>query len=131
MSQCKKIIITFISGVVLIGCDNAKGNASSEKQFADEIVNSMISVKGGRFQMGDFGPLVGEKMPFSPEQNNKPLHLVELSDFKITKYKVTWGNFNKWIDLTGKNKNQYYLWATKKVQVSGLENQQEIIILPQ
>ncbi|EPC4111397.1 SUMF1/EgtB/PvdO family nonheme iron enzyme [Enterobacter roggenkampii] len=131
MSQCKQIIITFISGVVLIGCDNAKGNASSEKQFADEIVNSMISVKGGRFQMGDFGPLVGEKMPFSPEQNNKPLHWVELSDFKITKYKVTWGNFNKWIDFTGKNKNQYYLWATKKVQVSGLENQQEIIILPQ
>ncbi len=100
MSKCKQIIITFISGVVLIGCDNAKGNTGSEKQFADEIVNSMIPVKGGRFQMGDFGPLVGEKLPFSPDQNNKPLHWVELSDFKITKYKVTWGNFNKWINLT-------------------------------
>jgi len=100
MSKCKQIIITFISGVVLIGCDNAKDNTGSEKQFADEIVNSMIPVKVGRFQMGDFGPLVGEKLPFSPDQNNKPLHWVELSYFKIKKYKVTWGNFNKWINLT-------------------------------
>ncbi|EPS7488297.1 formylglycine-generating enzyme family protein [Escherichia coli] len=114
MNRYKLIFIVSISGTILIGCDNAKGNASSEKRFADEIVNSMISVKGGRFQMGDFGPLVGEKLPFSPAQDNKPLHWVELSDFKITKNKVTWGDFNKWIELTGKDKNQYYLWAAKK-----------------
>lgn len=131
MNRYKLIFIVSISGTILIGCDNAKDNAGSEKRFADEIVNSMISVKGGHFQMGDFGSLVGEKLPFSPAQDNKPLHWVELSDFKITKNKVTWGDFNKWIKLTGKDKNQYYLWAAKKVQVSVLENQQEIITLPQ
>ncbi|OSC80306.1 sulfatase modifying factor 1, partial [Klebsiella pneumoniae] len=25
----------------------------------------MVPVKGGEFLMGDFGPLVGEKLPFS------------------------------------------------------------------
>ncbi|MCZ5699306.1 hypothetical protein O5466_06850 [Escherichia coli] len=87
MNRYKLIFIVSISGTILIGCDNAKDNAGSEKRFADEIVNSMISVKGGHFQMGDFGSLVGEKLPFSPAQDNKPLHWVELSDFKITKTK--------------------------------------------
>lgn len=119
MSKCKQIIITFISGVVLIGCDNAKGNAGSEKRFADEIVNSMISVKGGRFQMGDFGPLVGEKLPFSPAQDNKPLHWVELSDFKITKNKITWREFNIWLNLNKKEYNKHY----KKIKGRKVEDE--------
>lgn len=65
MNRYKLIFIVSISGTILIGCDNAKDNAGSEKRFADEIVNSMISVKGGHFQMGDFGSLVGEKLPLA------------------------------------------------------------------
>lgn len=73
----------------------------------------MIYVKGGRFHMGDFGPLVGEKLPFSPDQDNKPLHWVELSDYKIPDKKVTWKDFNKWLLLNGRDNNEYYKWATQ------------------
>lgn len=110
MNRYKLILIASMSGSILIGCDNT----TSEKQFANEIVNSMILVKGGRFQMGDFGPLVDEKLPFSPEQDNKPLHWVELTSFKISKNKVTWGDFNKWLKLNGRYTNHYYQWATKE-----------------
>ena len=106
-------MILSLSGLTLSGCDNAKSDTDNH-QLAYNIVNSMIVVKGGRFQMGDFGPLVGENLPFSPEQNNKPLHWVELSGFSIMKKKVTWGEFNKWLKLNNKKNNEYYLWATQK-----------------
>ncbi|HCJ2457804.1 TPA: sulfatase modifying factor 1, partial [Klebsiella pneumoniae] len=35
--------------------------------------------------MGDFGPLVGQKLPFSINQDDKVLHKVVLSDFSISK----------------------------------------------
>ncbi|ELY2796394.1 SUMF1/EgtB/PvdO family nonheme iron enzyme [Cronobacter dublinensis] len=118
MRKFNIFLVVSLSSAVLIGCDNAKDNADSEKQLANGIVSSMVSVKSGRFQMGDFGPLVGEKLPFSPDQNNKPLHWVELSSFKITKNKITWGEFNKWLSMTNKEENIYYK-KIKNRQVDG------------
>lgn len=107
MNKCKLIALVSLAGVVLIGCDNSKSD-ENKKQKANNIVNSMIYVKGGRFQMGDFGPLVGEKLPFSPQQDNKPLHWVQLMDFKISKNKVTWKEFNAWSLSVNKRYNKYY-----------------------
>ncbi|HIH5253098.1 TPA: formylglycine-generating enzyme family protein, partial [Klebsiella pneumoniae] len=39
----------------------------------------MVPVQGGEFLMGDFGPLVGEKLLFSIQQDDKTLHKVILS----------------------------------------------------
>lgn len=68
----------------------------------------MVTVEGGRYQMGDFGSLIGEKLPFSPDKDNKPLHWVDLTDFKMTKNRITWGEFNLWLSMTNKNTNKYY-----------------------
>ncbi|HCD1377371.1 TPA: SUMF1/EgtB/PvdO family nonheme iron enzyme [Klebsiella pneumoniae subsp. pneumoniae] len=51
--------------------------------------------------MGDFGPLVGEKLPFSINQDDKVLHKVVLSDFSISKFKVTNDDYNKYLQITG------------------------------
>ncbi|MFB0713856.1 formylglycine-generating enzyme family protein [Buttiauxella noackiae] len=64
----------------------------------------MISVKGGEFLMGDFGPLVGEKIPFSINSDDKKLHKVILDDFLMSKYKVTNEDFNIYIKVTNKEK---------------------------
>jgi formylglycine-generating enzyme required for sulfatase activity len=52
--------------------------------------------------MGDFGPLVGEKLPFSINQDDKVLHKVVLSDFSISKYKVTNDDYNKYLKVVKK-----------------------------
>lgn len=54
--------------------------------------------------MGDFGPLIGEKFPFSMNQDDKYLHMVKLSDFIIGKYKVT---YNYYIKITHSKKLTY------------------------
>jgi hypothetical protein len=45
------------------------------KALVDKSVSNMVPVQGGEFLMGDFGPLVGEKLPFSI-QDDKTLHKV-------------------------------------------------------
>ncbi|EFB2829538.1 formylglycine-generating enzyme family protein [Escherichia coli] len=108
MNKYKLMMVYSVLLTFLMGCDNGENNARTESQLIDSVTGSMVSVKGGRFQMGDFGPLVGEQLPFSPDQDNKPLHWVELSDFKITRNKITWGDYNKWVQVTGREWNAYY-----------------------
>ncbi|EBA5086823.1 hypothetical protein BH020_16825, partial [Salmonella enterica] len=60
MNKYRALITLSLIGTILVGCDNSK-NDTNKQQLANDIVNSMVTVKGGRFQMGDFGPLVGEK----------------------------------------------------------------------
>jgi len=106
----------FISLVVFLvaGCnDNDSDRKEEQNKLSSKIVDTMITVDGGRYQMGDFGPLVGEKLPFSPDSDNKPLHWVELTTFRIAKNRVTWEEFNKWLQLVNRDKNDYYKWATK------------------
>ncbi|EMH4161608.1 SUMF1/EgtB/PvdO family nonheme iron enzyme [Pluralibacter gergoviae] len=93
--------------LTMIGCDDNK-NEGEQKKLAHQIVGSMVVVEGGRYQMGDFGALVGEKLPFSPDIDNKPLHWVDVSNFKITKNRTTWGQFNKWLKINNRKKNAYY-----------------------
>lgn len=106
-----KKLIAIATGVCFLTGYN-HGSAATDtlaaKSLADKSVANMVPVQGGEFLMGDFGPLVGERLPFSPDKNNKPLHWVELSDFKISKNKVTWGEFNKWLTITNKGPSIYY-----------------------
>lgn len=93
--------------VVISGCNDE--NIHNEKnKLASQVAGSMIKVEGGRYQMGDFGTLIGEKLPLSPDSDNKPLHWVYLNDFKMTKHRITWGEFNLWLSLTKKGANEYY-----------------------
>jgi formylglycine-generating enzyme required for sulfatase activity len=97
----------FFITLSILGCDNKKQQADNEKtssKLSDTIINSMVLVKGGEFLMGDFGPLVGEKIPLSINSDDKKLHKVSLSDFMISKYKVTNKDYNDYLNITGKEK---------------------------
>lgn len=47
--------------------------------------------------MGDFGPLTDEKLPISLGDDDKVLHEVTLDDFSISKYKVTWKDYDVYL----------------------------------
>lgn len=64
----------------------------------------MVSVKGGDFLMGDFGPHVGEHIPYSIQQDDEKLHKVILSSFMISKYKVINKDYNAYLEITGKKR---------------------------
>lgn len=64
----------------------------------------MVPVPGGSFQMGDFGRLVGDKLPLTTESDNKVLHEVTLSDFSISKYKVTYRDYDAYLTLMKQDK---------------------------
>ncbi|MDJ0042963.1 formylglycine-generating enzyme family protein [Pantoea allii] len=103
----KVTFIIAISIFVITGCNEEK-NRKEQSKLASQIVDSMVTVEGGRYQMGDFGSLIGEKLPFSSDNDNKPLHWVDLTDFKMTKNRITWGEFNLWLSMTNKDTNKYY-----------------------
>ena len=102
----KLIVVASVAASFLLGCDQkstGKRETLSEALVAKSLSN-MVPVKGGEFLMGDFGPLVGEKLPFSINQDDKVLHKVVLSDFSISKYKVTNDDYNKYLQITGVKK---------------------------
>ncbi|MBF7978982.1 MULTISPECIES: SUMF1/EgtB/PvdO family nonheme iron enzyme [Rahnella] len=109
----KVVLLLSVVSTFLPGCDNSQ--STENKQQAQELVkhslNNMVLVKGGEFLMGDFGPLVGEKLPFSIQQDDKVLHRVILSDFSISKYKVTNVDYNDYLSVTGIRKLPLYILA--------------------
>ena len=99
----KLIVVASVAAGLLPGCDQkstGKRETLSEALVAKSLSN-MVPVKGGEFLMGDFGPLVGQKLPFSINQDDKVLHKVVLSDFSISKFKVTNDDYNKYLQITG------------------------------
>ena len=99
----KLIVVASVAASLLLGCDQkstGKRETLSEALVAKSLSN-MVPVQGGEFLMGDFGPLVGEKLPFSINQDDKVLHKVVLSDFSISKFKVTNDDYNKYLQITG------------------------------
>ena len=107
----------------LTGCDqgSAAADTLAAKILADKSVANMISVQGGEFLMGDFGPLVGEKLPFSINQDDKKSHRVVLSDFSISKFKVTNANYLVYLNATGKEKPPVNIlangWAIRQERI--------------
>ncbi|MEQ4813511.1 SUMF1/EgtB/PvdO family nonheme iron enzyme [Klebsiella pneumoniae] len=99
----KLIVVASVAAGLLTGCDQkstGKRETLSEALVA-KLLSNMVPVQGGEFLMGDFGPLVGEKLPFSINQDDKVLHKVVLSDFSISKFKVTNDDYNKYLQITG------------------------------
>jgi formylglycine-generating enzyme required for sulfatase activity len=65
------------------------------KEFAATIRKNMVFMKGGTFEMGDWGSEVNESgLPFDGNYDSKPLHKVTLSSFYIGKYPVTYAEFD-------------------------------------
>ncbi len=79
---------------LLAGCDEASSvqqndsNPEVKKQI-EKFNASLVSVEGGEFLMGDFGREHGkEKLSYESDADSKPLHRVQLSPFKITRFKI-------------------------------------------
>ncbi|MEG4687609.1 SUMF1/EgtB/PvdO family nonheme iron enzyme [Enterobacter cloacae] len=93
--------------VAITGCRDEQNIKADSDALVRTSLENLVTVKGGSFQMGDFGRLVDEHLPFNPDQDT-PLHSVTLSDFRIGKYRVTWGEFNRWLVIQGRDKNTIY-----------------------
>ncbi|GDX04431.1 hypothetical protein BSPA111_05970 [Buttiauxella sp. A111] len=102
----KFVLLLSVVSTFLQGCDNSQ--STENKKQAQELVkrslDNMIQVSGGEFLMGDFGPLVGEKLPFTGNDDDKDLHKVVLSDFALGKYKVTYKEYDEYSAITHSNK---------------------------
>jgi len=102
------VVAGLLITLVLTGCRDDQKMKTEQTDLVNKALENMVTVKGGRFQMGDFGALIGEKLPFSADADNKPLHWVTLSDFRISKYRVTWGEFNRWLKIQGRDLTDFY-----------------------
>ncbi|MEW6486250.1 MAG: SUMF1/EgtB/PvdO family nonheme iron enzyme [Pseudomonadota bacterium] len=102
-----QITLMALALAILAGCRDEQEKKADQDALVSVSLNNLVMVKGGEFLMGDFGPLVGEKLPFNPNPDT-PRHNVILSDFRIGKYRVTWGEFNRWLDLQGRDRNEIY-----------------------
>ncbi|CRY69138.1 formylglycine-generating enzyme family protein [Yersinia pekkanenii] len=112
----KKIIIP-VCGTVLIGAmllafkyqaDKTDHQQIQQEALVKESLANMVFVTGGEFMMGDFGHRVGEYLPYSPDQDNKPEQKVTLDNFSISAYRVTWGQFNRYLEIQGRPKTKTY-----------------------
>ncbi|WP_285128230.1 formylglycine-generating enzyme family protein [Leclercia adecarboxylata] len=108
MTRTGYVLTAVLVLLVLTGCRDEQKMHEEQKAQVNKALENLVMVEGGRFQMGDFGPLIGEKLPFSADADNKPLHWVTLSDFRIGKYRVTWGEFNRWLDIQGRDLTDFY-----------------------
>ncbi|MBS9430877.1 formylglycine-generating enzyme family protein [Photorhabdus akhurstii] len=108
----KRIICyPLIAGLVLLtlsGCKDKKKIQAEPQALVKEVLAGMVPVEGGSFMMGDFGRRVAEHLPYSFDMDNKPEHKVTLDSFSISKYRVTWGKFNRYREILGLPKTAIY-----------------------
>ncbi|MGV8921500.1 MAG: formylglycine-generating enzyme family protein [Pseudomonas sp.] len=87
----------------LFACDSASRVEHERRasRVIEAALKNMIAVEGGEFLMGDFGPLMGENLPYTFNQDDKKLHRVILDDFMISKYKVTYDDYEAYRAING------------------------------
>ncbi|MGP9637503.1 formylglycine-generating enzyme family protein [Psychrobacter sp. AOP3-A1-26] len=93
------------------GIPQTRSNLSDDEQqqldnFLAQQKENMQFIKGGSYEMGDFGPKLDwtEGMPISSGGDNKALHKVTLDSFSMNAYKATYGDFDIYSMVTGQPK---------------------------
>jgi formylglycine-generating enzyme required for sulfatase activity len=77
-------------------------DASVEARVANllaKVKASLRPLKGGTFEMGDWGNEEG--VPYDFDAHSRPLHKVTLDGFSMMAYKVTFEDFDVFTDATG------------------------------
>ncbi|MAM58347.1 MAG: sulfatase [Salinicola sp.] len=108
-----RLILLVLSALSLVACGD--GQADSKNQQAVDALtkktkDELVRVEGGTFQMGDFGPIdpnlkgSDKGLPYSADQDNKPLHEVTLDTFYMSPTKVTYADYDVYTQATGKDK---------------------------
>ena len=89
---------------LLPGC-RAQATAPPEtavQALAKKTKEQLVFVKGGEYLMGDFGEIHSEdKLQYSSDLDDGPLHKVVISDFWMSKYKVTLGDYDTYAVANG------------------------------
>lgn len=69
-----------------------------------KVLKDMVYVRGGSFMRGDFASLMGIEgvSRMTSKEDDKMVKEITLSDFWISKYKVTYAEFDVFTDATGK-----------------------------
>ncbi|NHB59707.1 formylglycine-generating enzyme family protein [Photorhabdus sp. RW14-46] len=107
----RKHCYPLVAGLVLLtlaGCKDKKKVQAEQQALVKEALAEMVPVKGGSFMMGDFGRRVAEHLPYSFDMDNRLEHKVTLDSFSISKYRVTWGQFNRYLAILGLPKTATY-----------------------
>lgn len=80
----------------------ASAPVSKLQALLDKTRKNLRFVEGGTFQMGDFGPLHSpEKLYYSSNPDNKPLHKVTLDSFSMSAFKTTYADHDVYSEVTG------------------------------
>lgn len=78
-----RLPLTALVLIAITGCrDEQKIKADQDDQVRTSLEN-LITVKGGAFQMGDFGPLVEEKLPYNFDRAPSSRYAIRLPYRKI------------------------------------------------
>ena len=83
--------------------DQGKPSASELSELQATLKAQLIPLKGGRFVMGDFGPMKFKDRLTITGQSNNPAHTVELSAYKIMKGPVTFEAFDLYLRAQGRS----------------------------
>ncbi|MBB6134934.1 formylglycine-generating enzyme required for sulfatase activity [Massilia aurea] len=104
------------SGIEVLEDGNVRDPAPTSEQIASLVARTkknMIKLPAGTFDMGDWGPEVNpEGLPFDGYPQSKPLHKVKLNRFSLSKYPVTYGEFDVFsaaLRISPVNQNRSYL----------------------
>ncbi len=78
-------------------------------------IDDQVFIEGGKFLMGDFGYLQSnEKLPWSSAKSNKPLRKIRLSSYAMSKYKVTYAEFDLFTEANNAERIQTDMWFKPK-----------------
>ena len=81
------------------------GSIEARKEvLKPKVLKDMVYVRGGSFMRGDFAGLMGIEgvSRMTSKQDDKVVREITLSDFWISKYKVTYAEFDVFTDATGR-----------------------------
>ncbi|NHB94588.1 formylglycine-generating enzyme family protein [Photorhabdus cinerea] len=101
-------LITGLLLLTLAGCKDEKKTQAEQQALVKEALAEMVPVAGGSFMMGDFGMRDGDNLFYNSDIDNKYEHKVTLNSFSIAKYKVTWGQFNRYREILDLPKTATY-----------------------
>lgn len=73
-----------------------------------KVKRSLRPLKGGTFEMGDWGNEDG--VPYDFDAHSRPLHKVTLDGFSMMAYKVTFDDFDVFTDATGNERIMMREW---------------------
>jgi len=88
--------------------DHYRSQGKPTRSELDELISSLkkrvIHLKGGRFLMGDFGPLVfKDKLTLTGNRDSGPAHEVILDGYSIMKGRVTFSEYDLYARSLGKD----------------------------